>query len=127
VGDIVLDASALLILLNDEPGSDSVEAALPGAAMSAVNVSEVVSKLADRGMPPEAIRTALMGLGLDVLPFDLEMAFVAGALRPGTRSLGLSFGDRACLALAVTLERTVLTADRNWKSLRLGVKIRLVR
>lgn len=127
MGKVVLDASALLVLLNDESGSASVEAVLPGAAISAVNLSEVVAKLADRSVPLEIISTALLSLGLEVHPFDQEMAFVAGSLRPKTRSAGLSFGDRGCLALALLLSRTVLTADKSWKNLRLGVKIRLVR
>ncbi|MGH9367521.1 MAG: type II toxin-antitoxin system VapC family toxin [Thermoanaerobaculia bacterium] len=124
---VVLDASALLALLNSEPGSRIVEESLSGAAISAVNLSEVISKLSERGMPQPAIRTAIEGLGLDVRPFDTAMAYTAGGLRPSTRGLGLSLGDRACLALGISLTAPVLTTDRNWKKLKIGAKIRAIR
>jgi ribonuclease VapC len=124
---MVLDASALLALLNSEPGSRIVEESLSSAAVSAVNLSEVVSKLSERGMPAAAARTALEGLSLDVRPFDTDMAYSAGTLRPATRGLGLSLGDRACLALGLFLSATVLTTDRSWKNLKIGAKIRMIR
>jgi ribonuclease VapC len=123
----VLDASALLALLNAEPGSRLVEENLSGAAMSAVNLSEVVAKLAERGMPEPEMRAAIDGLGLDIRSFDAEMAYAAGSLRPATRSLGLSLGDRACLSLARSLRAPALTTDRGWKKLRIGVKVRTLR
>jgi len=92
--------------------------------VSAVNLSEVVAKLADHGVPLGEIRQALT-LGLEVVPFTEELAYAAGELRPLTRDRGLSLGDRACLALAKTLKRPVLTADRGWASLDLGVEVRL--
>lgn len=124
---LVLDASALLALLNSEPGSRIVEESLSSAAVSAFNLSEVVSKLSERGMPEAEVRTALEGLGLDVRPFDTAMAYSAGTLRPATRGLGLSLGDRACLALGLSLSAAVLTTDRSWKKLKIGVKIRAIR
>lgn len=78
-------------------------------------------------MPAAAVRTALEGLGLDVHTFDTAMAYSAGALRPVTRGLGLSLGDRACLALGLALSAPVLTTDRSWKKLRIGAKIRVIR
>lgn len=95
--------------------------------MSSVNLSEVVSTLTDRGMPSEAVRSALLGLGLEIHAFDEEAAFAAGALRTVTRSFGLSFGDRACLALARALDKPVLTADRAWKRLSLGIRVEVLR
>ncbi len=124
---VVLDASAILALLNAEPGSRVVEESLSEAAVSAVNLSEVISKLSERGMPEAAIRTAIDGLGLEVHPFDAPAAYSAGRLRPATRGLGLSMGDRACLALGVSLSAPVLTADGSWKKLKVGVKVRLIR
>ena len=124
---VVLDASALLALLNSEPGSETVEESLSAAAVSAVNLSEVVSKLSERGMPVAVIHSALDGLGLDVHPFDTASAYSAGTLRPATRGLGLSLGDRACLALGLALSASVLTTDRNWKKLKIGAKIRVIR
>jgi PIN domain nuclease of toxin-antitoxin system len=127
VAKVVLDASAILALLNAEPGSRVVEESLAEAAVSTVNLSEVIAKLSERGMPEAAIRVALEGLGLEVHPFDAVAAFSAGRLRPATRALGLSMGDRACLALGLSLAAPVLTADGSWKKLKVGVKVRLIR
>ncbi len=127
-GPVVLDASAVLALLGDEPGADVVLAALPRATISAVNLSEVVATLAERGMPTEAIRAALDGLDLDPRPFDAEAAHAAGALRPATRAAALGFGDRACLALAAQLAGEALTADRAWAALDApGLRVSLLR
>ena len=127
MADVVLDASALLALLNTEPGSEEVERTIPGAAISTVNLSEVVAKLVEAGMPEEAVRSVLGGIGLEIHPFDVELAFQTGILRPQTRALGLSLGDRACVALGLQLKAPVLTTDRNWKSLDVGVEVRAIR
>jgi PIN domain nuclease of toxin-antitoxin system len=127
VAKVVLDASAILALLNAEPGSRVVEESLSEAAVSAVNLSEVIAKLSERGMPEAAIRIALQGLGLEVHPFDAVAAHSAGMLRSATRGLGLSMGDRACLALGISLSAAVLTADRTWKKLKVGARVRVIR
>ena len=124
---VVLDASALLALLNAESGSQEVAERLSEAAVSAVNLSEVVAKLSERGVPESEIRTALDGLGLEIVAFDETTAYRAGLLRRVTRPAGLSLGDRACLALALQLEAPVFTTDRSWKTLRIGVKVRTIR
>ena len=95
----VLDASAILALLQREPGSQRVEAVLPDAFVSAVNVSEVAAKLIDAGVPEASARLSIDSLGIEVIGFDTEMAYIASHLRPVTRHLGLSLGDRCCLAL----------------------------
>jgi PIN domain nuclease of toxin-antitoxin system len=127
VSRVVLDASALLALLNAESGSQAVAERLSEAAVSAVNLSEVVAKLSERGIPESEIRSALDGLGLEIIAFDETMAYRAGLLRRATRSVGLSLGDRACLALALQLEAPAFTTDRSWKTLRIGVKVRAIR
>jgi PIN domain nuclease of toxin-antitoxin system len=127
VSEVVLDASALLALLNREPGHEEIAEVIRDAAISAVNLSEVAAKLADRGMPEEAIREALEGLALEIHDFSQQLAFQAGLLHPLTRSKGLSLGDRACLALGRQLNLPVLTTDRVWEELDLGVEVRLVR
>jgi len=104
-----------------------VERTIPGAAISTVNLSEVVAKLVEAGMPEEAVRSVLGGIGLEIHPFDVELAFQTGILRPQTRALGLSLGDRACVALGLQLKAPVLTTDRNWKSLDVGVEVRAIR
>jgi ribonuclease VapC len=124
---VVLDASALLALLNAEPGNEEVERSIPGAAISAVNLSEVVAKLNEAGMSERAVRSALEDIEIDIHPFDRESAYRTGALRAATKKLGLSLGDRACIALGGQLQRPVLTADRNWRDLELGIEIRVIR
>ena len=124
----VLDASAALAVLKREPGEDRVTEALgAGAVISAVNLSEVVAKLAGGGMPESEIRADIGGLRMDVAPFDADAAFAAGLLIPLTRSAGLSLGDRACIALGQRRGLPVLTADAAWAGLDLGVEITVLR
>jgi ribonuclease VapC len=115
----VFDASALLAVIFAEPGADGVleQLSQPGGEVSAVNWSEVGAKLAERGLPAADLPRELSAFGLDVIPFDEEQANIAAALRPVTRSLGLSLGDRSCLALARKRSARVVTADANWKKL----------
>src|SRR5713226_7460926 len=109
----VLDASALLAFLNQERGHERVaEAIRNGAALSVVNLSEVVSKLSTEGMPELLIHEALDPISLTIIDLDARLAYQVGLLRPLTRRLGLSLGDRACLALAQSLDLPALTADR---------------
>ena len=125
--EIVLDATAVLALLNDEPGAGTVASFLQRAVMSTVNLAEVVSKLAETGMPEGMIKSVLGELGLTVIPFNEDLALRTGLLRPATSDYGLSLGDRACLALGQHLHRPVLTADRMWKTVKLGVEIQMIR
>lgn len=123
----VLDASAILTLLLDEPGADDVARAIArGAAASTVNVSEVADVLVRNEMEPEPVIARLCDQLL-VEPFTYDDALEAAVLSPLTRRQGLSLGDRACLALARRLKATALTADRQWSQLKLGVPIRLLR
>ena len=124
---VVLDASAVLALLNDEPGADRVAKVLPDSVISAVNLAEVVAKLAEAGMPGDEIREALDPLGLEVVPFEEELAYAAGELRPKTRSLGLSLGDRACLALGVRLGLSVLTTEGAWQKAAVSIPVVVIR
>ncbi len=124
----VLDASALLALLQQEPGSQQVATAVTqGAAMSAVNLSEVVAKLSEAGLAASAIHAALDPLGLNIVDFDASLAYAAGLLRPVTRAAGLSLGDRACLALAEHLKVPALTTDRSWQTLPVAVTLHKIR
>jgi ribonuclease VapC len=125
--EAVIDASALLALLNDEPGADVVAEALPQGVISAVNLSEVVAKLCDAGMPEKAIHQALQPLGIEIVPFDEEQAYQAGLLRSSTQDFGISLGDRACLSLAKKLGIEALTADRAWAELSIGTTIKVIR
>ena len=124
---VVLDASAVLALLNAEPGADMVADAVSEAVISTINLSEVIAKLCAAGMPETAIRQILKPLGLNIEPFDEEQAYQAGLLHTSTRDAGISLGDRACLSLAKMLGLVVLTADRTWKQLVVGVTIKVIR
>ena len=110
----VLDASALLAVLYREPGSVMVEPYFARAVVSSVNFSEVAARLSDRGIDSQEVLKILSGLGLEVREFDTELALMAGALREVTRPLGLSLGDRACLALGIAEGAPILTTDRAW-------------
>jgi PIN domain nuclease of toxin-antitoxin system len=127
VSDVVLDASALLTVLNGEPGSERVIEALPASVIGAVNLAEVASKLQERGMPDDRIRATFDALELAVMPLEGELAIETGLMRVATRAAGLSLGDRACLALARALDAVALTTDRAWQNLDIGIKIELVR
>ena len=125
----VLDASALLCQLNGERGAERIQEVLPRSAISAVNLSEVVSKLADAGGAQNRIELALRALHVRIVPFDEAQAMGAGALRPATKKHGLSLGDRACLALAKHLSATALTSDRIWADIAetVGARVEVVR
>ena len=129
----VLDASALLAHLRDEPGADVVaEAIASGAVISTVNLAEVFSRVADRGGDPAKLASELTQSGLldgaiTVEPFTAADAIDAGRLRPLTRDAGLSLGDRACLALARRLDAPALTADTDWQGAAHGVELRPIR
>lgn len=125
----VLDASAVLAVIFEEAGADRVAEHIPGAAISAVNLAEVLAKLRDLGMPETTIEAILEELQLTIIPFDVAQAHESARLRPMTRSAGLSLGDRACLATAALRGAVALSADRAWARLSdgAGVKIELLR
>lgn len=124
---VILDASAVLALIFRERGADVVAFHVPDGAISAVNIAEVVTKLADAGSSDESIRRTVIDLELDIVEFDEEMAIFSGLLRNEGRHIGLSLGDRACLALAKQEGLPALTADRAWAALDIGVEVRLIR
>jgi ribonuclease VapC len=128
VNRVVLDASALLALLNQEPGAERLTPdLLRYATASTVNLAEVHSKLvAEGGDPDEAWEDALSPI-LEAAVFTEQQARIAGSLVARTRGLGLSLGDHACLALGISLHAPVYTADRAWKRLKLGIRIYVIR
>ncbi len=123
----VADASAILAMLDREPGHQRVEAALAETVMSTVNLAEIVTSLINKGIPAADARRTTESLEIETVPLDRELALAAGVLREGTRSHGLSLGDRACLALGRHLALPVLTADRTWAELDVGIEIQLIR
>jgi ribonuclease VapC len=123
----VLDASAVLALLRQETGHERVTEVWSTAIISAVNLSEVVAKLADFKMPAPLIALALQDAREKAIDFDVGQAFEAGVMRPLTSDKGLSLGDRACLALALARGGTAITADRVWRDINVGIEIEVIR
>jgi len=128
-GAVVLDASAVLALLNNEAGAPTVAGRLEGASISAVNWSEVVQKAISLGVDraPSDMREEMAAVGLSVRDFSATQAEIAAGLWMSTREVGLSLADRACLALAVDMRAPVLTGDRAWQGLEIGVEVILIR
>jgi PIN domain nuclease of toxin-antitoxin system len=128
MNNAVLDASAVMAVLNREPGADRLPPILLSQAVcSTVNLAEVQSKLVDRGIRAEEAWVAALSPIQEAVVFDDEQAKTAGSLIAKTRALGLSLGDRACLALAIALNAPVYTADRSWKNLKVGIRIHVIR
>ena len=122
----VFDSSAIIALLQQEEGSEMVANSMKGAIMSSLNYSEVAAVLA-RKMPRETIVTLLAKLISEIVPFDEDQALEVGILYKETKSAGLSMGDRACITLAKLRKMPVLTADKEWAKLNLGVEIKYIR
>lgn len=123
----VLDASAVLAFLFAEEGQEKVAALLEGGLLSSVNLAEALSRFARDGLPISEVRAALGETGLEVVPFDDAQALLAAALVPHTQRLGLSLGDRACLALAATVQGTAITADRAWAEIDTEIRVEVLR
>ena len=126
---IVLDASALVALLMKEPGAELVETALDeGEAMiGAANWAEVAGRLSRHGIGTKTVRDTMATLDLEVVPLDRDLALEAGLMEVKTRPLGLSLGDRCCLALAEQVQGTVLTTDRIWLKWKGKAKVVCIR
>jgi PIN domain nuclease of toxin-antitoxin system len=121
----VLDASAVLALLQEEPGADEVEALLDGALMSCVNLSEVLQKAEQHDVRTEGLEYDLEALGVEFRDFGLRMA--RATAETWSRGTGLSLGDRACLALADEVGATAVTTDARWADAGLDVDLRVLR
>lgn len=123
----VLDASALLAFLQEEPGAEIVETVLEEASISAVNWSEVVQKAVSGGVDVDGMRDDIEALGVSIVPFDRDQAEAVGVLWKETRRHGLSLGDRACICLGMHLDAPVFTADKVWKKIKIEADIRVLR
>ncbi len=116
----VLDASAVLAVLNGEPGEENVIPLLAESAIGSVNLTEVGAKLLEAGMDEGSAQIAVSVLGIgEVVDFDERLAWETAKLRPLTKKHGLSLGDRACLALAIKLKVPAVTADKEWAKIKL--------
>jgi PIN domain nuclease of toxin-antitoxin system len=124
---VVLDSSAVLAIINGEPGAERVIEILDGALLSAVNHAEIMTKLAERGIGRDVARSTVLNIGVQIIEFGIDLADRTGELRRQTRRLGLSLADRACLALAEREGVPAVTADKKWAMLDIGIKVSLIR
>jgi ribonuclease VapC len=125
--EYVLDASALLALVNGEPGADKVRPLMAQSIISAVNFCETVHQLRRRGLPVETVRATLTPLVPSPVPFDETMAYVAASIHERTREQGISLGDCACLALALSRSVPAVTTEKKWEECDVGVEILRIR
>ncbi|WP_375327385.1 type II toxin-antitoxin system VapC family toxin [Candidatus Tisiphia endosymbiont of Nemotelus uliginosus] len=124
----VLDASAILALLNLEPGAELIEPVLPSSAMSTVNVAEVIAELDKRlDISPEESKEMVHTMINQIIPLDFNQAVEIGRLRRCTQEFGLSLGDRACISLALSTGWPIYTTDKIWSKLKLNCQIIVIR
>lgn len=123
----VLDSSAVLAVLLNEDGAEKALQYFQSGLCCSVNVTEIVTRLVDKGRTPDEAVSDFVDTGIDIDGFDPELALLAGRLRAITKHKGLSLGDRACLAMAIRKGAVAVTADRDWVDLDVGCKIELIR
>ena len=124
---VVLDASALLAFLHEEPGGEKISPVLEGACISAVNWTEVLQKSLQRDVDINGMQREFIEVGVIFEPFTPGQAEIAARLYPQTGNRGLSLADRACLALALDKGWPVMTADRAWAGLGIDVEVEVIR
>ena len=127
VTSVVLDASAVIAVLNSEPGAELVLGVLAGAVISAVNYSEVLKKTIERCQAIRPVSALLQGYRVEIVPFDEALATTSAELYPQTKAHGLSFADRACLALGVQRNCKVFTSEKRMGLVSLPIKVKLIR
>lgn len=122
----VLDASALLASLQNEEGYEIVDAILKESAISTINLSEVLQKVKQKGIATESIVRGLETEGVEIIAYSIEQAEITADLWAVTKPFGLSLGDRACLALAQSLNAVAITADKSWANIP-NIKVQVIR
>ena len=124
---VIIDASAIIAFIFNEPGGDRVMKFIASASISSVNLSEVVTDVLKRGVDITETRKHLSQLPLEIIPFDAELAYDAASLEKYRKSHNLSLGDRACLSTGLKLGRKIITADTKWRTLPLPIDIEVIR
>ena len=118
----------MLALVRGEPGGDKVVEHIGRASISAVNVQEVIKELLLSELDEPTIREVLGEHRLDVRAHDTEAAYAAAALHAQTKQFGRGLGDRSCMALALQLGLPAVTADKEWRKVKVkGLKIEQIR
>jgi ribonuclease VapC len=123
----ILDSSALLALINYEPGWENISKIVDNSSINTINLSEVIHKLYDLSLSELNINKIFQTLNFKIIKFDREMAFEAGKLKNQTKQFGLSLGDCACIATAIINKFDILTADKIWLKLDLPIKVISIR
>ena len=123
----VIDSSAILAVLFGEPGRETVVNRLDDYVISAANLAEVITKLVESGYSDDQAERTIDAFLPNVVPLNASIAIETGKLRRSTRRLGLSLGDRCCLATAKENQATAVTADRKWANLDIGCEIEIIR
>ena len=124
---LILDSSAIMAIVLDERGSDVAAGLAPGARLSSVNLAEIITKCIEKAVPPEIATTYIRQGHIEIVDFDADLAILSGNLFKQAKKGVLSLGDRACLATAIRLKCTAVTADRIWAELDLPCKVELIR
>jgi PIN domain nuclease of toxin-antitoxin system len=128
MNEVVLDASAILAIVFQERGAEKLTVEImKDAVISTVNLAEVQSKLVKKGYDPEEAWEDATSLVSAAVRFTSEQAKIAGSLIAQTEKVGLSLGDRSCLALAIALKAPVYTTEQAWRELKLGIPIHVIR
>jgi ribonuclease VapC len=127
MAEAVLDASALIAFLRNEPGADKVADVLNRSCISAVNLAETFGKMVEYGKELEAVAFQVERLRIPVIPFDGEQARIAASLWKQTRAVGMSLGDRVCLALALTTSLPAFATEDDWVTYNFGVQVVKIR
>ena len=127
MNEVVLDASALLVLINQEKGYQEVEESIANSCMSTVNMAEVAAILTKIGFTIDEARETITNIVNRIIEFDAKQACISASIYEKTKKFGLSLGDRACLSLGIDESLLILTADKVWSKLSLGIEIKLIR
>jgi ribonuclease VapC len=126
--EYVLDSTALIALVTKEPGFERVQELLERSTINAVNLTETIHKLVQKGSPHRLVERKLQGLQLNVIAWSESLAYHSAEFANLGKSHGFSLGDRACLALAKQLHATAVTADQVWRQVPgLGVAVLMFR
>lgn len=123
----ILDASVIMAIVLGEPGHETAARLAPSSMLSSVNLAEIITKCIEKSVPPEIAERYIGESSIEIAGFDSDHAILAGELFNRTRKGVLSLGDRACIATAVKLGATAVTADRIWAELDLPCKVELIR
>jgi PIN domain nuclease of toxin-antitoxin system len=128
MNEVVFDASAILALLQQERGSEKLTDEIrENAVASTVNLAEVQTKLVKKGIAPNEAWESTLSAISEAEPYTSRQAMIAGSLITKTEKLGLSLGDRSCLALAIALKAPVYTTEQAWRNLKVGIPIHVIR